>query len=71
MEKLAVEGAMVPDSNKREQSKNFWKPYIISILKSPCLSPGGGVPRQINKEWHLHLTEQSVNPSTNYPIPAI
>lgn len=71
MEKVAVEGAMVPDNNKREQSKNFWKPLIISILKSPWLSPGSGVPRKINKEWHLHLTELSVNPATNYPIPAI
>lgn len=56
----------------REKAENFWRPHIIPVLvKSPWLSPGSGILSQISKEWHFHLTEQSVNPSTNYPVPVI
>lgn len=60
---------MVPGSNERE---NFWSSHIIPVLlKSPRLSPGSSVPSQINKEWHFYSTEQSLNPSTNYPVPVV
>lgn len=66
---MAVEGAKVSGSNER-MSENFWKLHII-LLKPSWLSQRSSVPSQINKEWHFHLTEQSVNPSTNYPVPVI
>lgn len=65
------EGSRGRRERKRTEQELLETTHHSCTSEVSMAEPSLRCPSQINKEWHFHLTEQSVNPSTNYPGPVI